>query len=90
MICDLQPTGETNWQGRAILACTRCPNRIAPRDESMIAPVGCRAEMKAAAKGLGDYVAAAIQFVTLGLVTPCACCKKRQERLNEIGRGLLG
>ncbi len=88
MTCDLRPTGETNWQGRAVLACTRCPNRIAPRTAELLVPIECRAAPDPL--GLGDVVAASIKFATFGLMQPCESCEERRRRLNEIGRKITG
>lgn len=35
-------------------------------------------------RGLGDTVARVIHAATLGTVTPCGGCQKRQEALNKL------
>ena len=35
-------------------------------------------------KGLGDLVKESIELLTMGGVTPCGSCKKRQEVLNDL------
>tara|TARA_Y100001972_G_C7583013_1_gene292404 strand:- start:524 stop:724 length:201 start_codon:yes stop_codon:yes gene_type:complete len=37
-------------------------------------------------KGLGDLVKESIELLTMGGVTPCGSCKKRQEVLNDLLR----
>lgn len=63
-----------DWRAR-VGAPDTCPHGYTA-DDLPVAPRDSR--------GLGDSVAKAIHAVTLGTVTPCAGCRERQRKLNEL------
>lgn len=84
MRCDFRLTGDVNARGLPKLRCSRagCANVCYSRH----APEAIRFRCKhPALLELGDVVAAAIKFVTLGRLRekPGCGCKRRREALNS-------